>query len=232
MTTGSPTKLNPDIQSEIVRLLEIGVTIKDLCNAVGLAQRTFYGWRYRGEEVARQRQKLIDSGFDDTDPLVEVLSNDIYLAFLQAVTRGESKANVGAIVAIKSAIAGQTETTERTDTLTETRLRKETRSYVDEQGHLVKVVEEIAYDYTKILRSLTVTKLPPDWRAGMEYLRRRSPKEWAATQTDRSDFQEILVSMVKAEELSFADLEAEVGPEMALDIFQLAGKQVLRLNGG
>lgn len=226
-TSGRTSVITPAIVAEMVKLFEVGVTMTDVCASVNISTTTYYNWRQRGESAKQDYTRLLQSGYDDDDPEATEMQKDIYLQFLEAVTRAQSRANIGAVVAVKSAISGQTETMETTTTVTETRLRKEKRTLKD--GTVI--VEEVPYEYSKTTKTLTATKIPPDWRAGMEYLRRRQPKEWAGTQTTRDDFFAILVAMVKGGDADYAELEAEIGTDMALEIYKEAGKQVLRLNG-
>lgn len=220
------TMLNAELQAQIIQYLEIGVTITDLCHAVGIDIHTYYNWRNWGEQAQNDRRVLLESGYDLGDPEVVKFDANPFIPFFQATTRASARANIGAVVAIKSALTGQQETTQTVTKLTETKLRKKRITYEDGR---VEVIEE-PYDYTKTTVTDSVTKLPPDARAAFEFLRRRAPKEWAATATENTDWQPILLEMVKSGNYTYGDLEAELGPEMAMEIFQLAGKQVLRLH--
>jgi hypothetical protein len=93
-----------------------------------------------------------------------------YFDFLDASTRAMSRARVVAVTAIRSALAPQHQVTDATETVTETRLRK-----VRKDG---AVIEE-PYTYTKTVTRNSVTKLPPDWRAGIDYLKRRDKLNWS-----------------------------------------------------
>lgn len=222
----NPTKLKPELQAEFIRLMETGCTITDICASVGISVALYYNWRSRGEMVQQDRQRLLESGYDKDDEEIIEMSKEIYLGFFEATNRALARANIGAVVAIRSAIAGQTETIDKVDKVVETRLRKKKITHPDGR---VETFEE-PYDFVKTTTSTITTKIPPDWRAGMEYLRRRSAKEWAGTQTSSEDFKGLLVEMVRSGELSFGDLEKEAGTELALEVFQIAGKQVLRLH--
>lgn len=142
------SKLTPDTQARIVQLLEVGCTIEDACDQVGVSFQTYYNWRNRGE--------LATSG--------------IYLEFFEATTRAASRARVAAVTAIRSALTTQQQVTDTTETVTETKLRK-----IHKDG---AVIEE-PYTYTKTVTRNSVTKLPPDFRAGVEYLKRRDKANWS-----------------------------------------------------
>lgn len=87
--------------------------------------------------------------------------------FCEAVTRAQSNARLAATLAIRNAVQGAEQTSVTNDSVTETRLRKGANG------------EQVPYEYTKTQRSTTVTKYPPDWRAGVEYLKRRDPEHWS-----------------------------------------------------
>ena len=46
---GRPTKLTPQLQKEMVRIVQGGNYIETACDYVGLAKRTFYLWLERGK---------------------------------------------------------------------------------------------------------------------------------------------------------------------------------------
>lgn len=86
-----------------------------------------------------------------------------YLQFLEAVTRAHNNAKVIAIGTIRTALTPYKQTSVRTETYTETRLTKNGDPYEYKEERVVS----------------TVTVMPGDWRAAMEYLKRRFPDEWS-----------------------------------------------------
>lgn len=138
-------KLTPQLQNEITALLSIGATVEDTCGRVGISETAYYNWLNRGA-----------SG-----------NETLYLEFVEAITRAQSAARVNAVAAIRTAVLGAEQTSDDTETVTETRLRK------GDKG------EQVPYEYTKTIRRKTLTKYPPDWRAAIEYLKRRDNKNWS-----------------------------------------------------
>lgn len=83
--------------------------------------------------------------------------------FADAVTYAQGQAKVSATAAIKSAIKGTEQVADTEEVFTETR--------IDKSGK--------PYEYRRTKQSRTVTHLAPDWRAAIEYLKRRDPANWA-----------------------------------------------------
>ena len=50
-TTGG-TKLTPELQGELCSLVELGLSYKDACMAVGICKSVFHNWRRAGEDAA------------------------------------------------------------------------------------------------------------------------------------------------------------------------------------
>lgn len=83
--------------------------------------------------------------------------------FADAVSRARSEANIGATVVLRRAMAPHDDTRTVTKNFTETRIDAKTREPYE--YHRVEVIEE-------------VTHLQGDWRAALEFLRRRDPEHW------------------------------------------------------
>ena len=72
------TKLTPELQRDILQVLEAGATIKDACHFVGIDESTYYKWIQRGEkgksglyfEFVKSAQKAIASGSVDAVALI------------------------------------------------------------------------------------------------------------------------------------------------------------------
>ncbi len=90
------------------------------------------------------------------------------------VTRARSVAHKAATDSLMHAIkGGGTKKSAKTTIYSETRLRK----VVNEDG---KVIEE-PYEYTRKSTEQAAEELDSDWRASLEYLKRRDPVNWAET---------------------------------------------------
>ena len=154
---GRKSKLTPVLQKQIVKLLEQGNNIEDVCSQVGITSRTYYNWRERGEVV----DKLLDSV--DELPEEELL----YFQFFQATTRALQNAKVKAVSAIYGAISGQKTVEKRTLVF------KEKRFHTGEDG------KHEPYDYERTTTSTKTIQHAPDARTAIEYLKRRYPDEWS-----------------------------------------------------
>jgi hypothetical protein len=137
---GRKSKLTDDRQRKIVGLLEKGATDKDACTSVGIDESTFYLWLKDGKE-----QKSPEK-----------------IEFLEAVTRARAKVNVLATNTLRLGMLPTELETETTETITETRLKKD--------GTL--------YEYQKTTTRKSVATQPGDWRAAVEWLKRRDPEHW------------------------------------------------------
>lgn len=54
---GRPTKLTKNLHEEIVSYIEQGLTYKDVCFAVGIAESTFYDWKIEFAEFSEAIKK-------------------------------------------------------------------------------------------------------------------------------------------------------------------------------
>ncbi len=146
-----PTKLNDDMQAAIVKHLTAGVTQKDTCNAVGIAESTFCDWMVKGRNA----------------------KSGALLEFSEQVTRAKAAGLVHATIRFREGMNPYDIETEATDRTSETRLR----TIKHEDG----TIEQVPYEYTKVIRKDSVTHHPGDWRCAKDYLSRRDPKNWAET---------------------------------------------------
>lgn len=71
--TGRETKLNKEMIAEISSYIELGFTIKDTCEAVGIEQSTFFNWKNQGK---LDKENGIKSEF---------------LEFLESIKKGKHK---------------------------------------------------------------------------------------------------------------------------------------------
>jgi len=135
--------------------------------------------------------------------------------FLATVTRAEGQARFHATLAIKNAVKGTEQTTTHNETVTETRLRK------------VKTIEGIIeqpYEYTRTVRGTTVIKFPPDWRAAIEYLKRRDPEHWSdRLNVKQEDWRTEVLKLVQEGKLTHEQVLEELGSGLAEELFASAG---------
>lgn len=191
----------PELLDNLVKALQGGVTIVDACGMddVGIDESTFYNWQRRGRDAL----DVINNGG------IVAESEYVYVEFCQSVTRAIARARIGATATIVSAIKGQETRTVTTETYTETRINKFTG-------------EE--YDYVRTIKKETVSKAPGDWRAALEYLKRRDPERWSADVNLRvKDWHSEVIEYVKRGEITFAVLEEEMGSDLATELFAAAG---------
>ena len=87
----------------------------------------------------------------------------VFLEFLDAVTRAQGDAKVTAIATLRSAMTPYKQTQQTTETYTETKLNRKGEPY----------------EYKRQTERKTVTLYAGDWRAAVEYLKRRAPDEWS-----------------------------------------------------
>lgn len=86
-----------------------------------------------------------------------------FLEFLEAVTRAKVDAKVTAITTLRAAMSPTVSRTKKTHRVTET------KENVYGKPYEYKLVDEVE----------TETAIPGDWRAALEYLKRRAPDEWS-----------------------------------------------------
>lgn len=91
--------------------------------------------------------------------------------FLQATTRARAAADRAAVVAVRTALTTTKTNVHETVTFEETRLRWVN---LPDGGR-----EQQPYTYRKTTHNTKVIENPPDWRAGIEYLKRRDRDNWS-----------------------------------------------------
>lgn len=64
--TGRETKLNKEMIEKIARYIELGFTIKDTCEAVGINKDTFFEWKRQGKSDKENGIKSDFSDFSDS----------------------------------------------------------------------------------------------------------------------------------------------------------------------
>lgn len=131
--------------------------------------------------------------------------------FREAVIAAHNDAKITAIGTLRGAMSPYRQTTKSTEKYTETRVNKIT-------GEL--------YDYVEKREKKTVTLFAGDWRAAVEYLKRRHPDEWTEhVQVD--DWRTEAINLIRRGELQYAPLAEEVGIDLAAELFKSAGIAVV-----
>ncbi len=94
MAAGRKSKYTPELHADIMKMLEAGCIVEDICARAGIAVSTYYEWLDKKPE------------------------------FSEAVTRAKGAANVGATMVLRKAMMPHDTGSRTVKTLTETRLRK------------------------------------------------------------------------------------------------------------
>ncbi len=126
--------------------------------------------------------------------------------FTDAISRAQQDAKMAAMKALRVAMNPHQAVSETVETFAETRLDREGKPY----------------EYVKKVEKRTVTKFAGDWRAAIEYLKRRHYAEWG----DRSkvdDWRSEAVALIREGRLSYEALIEEFGREEADRLFVSAG---------
>ena len=202
-----PTKLTPELTGQIENLLGIGCTVEVTCSAVGIGQSTFYQWK---QQSARLRE-LAEAG---ENARAVIAGEDLpLLEFAEALTRAQARAHVVATMAVHSALVEHRYTESVPYMYSETRLRK------GRDG------EEIHYVYQEIRLRTVEHLIPPDWRAGVEFLKRRDPAAWNPPQKVEISFEEQAIKYIRAGEVEFWAMVEEFDDyDLVADLFQRAGQ--------
>ena len=158
-----PSKLTPELQDELCRLLTDWVPIETACDALGISDSTYYAWRKRGrDEVAR-----LDNWSGKKPPGKREQARREreapYVEFLEATTRAIARGEAYAIDTLRRGTLPSETVVRSTETFTETRL--------DANG--------TPYEYTRTIVREQVTESPGEWRPALEFLKRRDPQRWS-----------------------------------------------------
>jgi len=89
--TGRPSKLTPDLQTEVCRILALGCTITAACGVVGIDETSYQKWRVRGREA-------LEAGHDESHE-----TEGKYVGFLGKTTRALQRFEIGAVENIRRA---------------------------------------------------------------------------------------------------------------------------------
>lgn len=199
---GRPTSLTKPIQEEICKYLRLGVTVENICNYVGIADRTYYLWLAIG--------RACDSGEEHQNKPKTAKAQEPYLQFFQAVTRAQAEAHVNAVIALRGGMTAAITEEEWTETFSETRIRKG------------KDGESVPYTYARTKKTVKVIHHPPDPRIALEFLKRRDPRNWSDRIT-LDDDRSLAIKDIRAGVLSYEALVEAGGYEFAAGLFAEAG---------
>lgn len=92
---GRPTKLTPELQAEIVKIIKTGNYIETACAFVGINKSTFYDWLKRG---AREKQRL------EKNPRAKIKKSEaVYVEFSNAIEKALAQAEIRDVAIIGKA---------------------------------------------------------------------------------------------------------------------------------
>jgi len=150
-----PSKLNEETQRRLLAAISAGNTRRASALYGGVDERTLYGWIKRGQGKSERE------------------NNGEYFQFFQALTRAEAECEVNFVAVIKKAAAGYDtgEVRTKTKSYTETVNGSDGKPLIGKDGTPVtKTVTET--------ETVTTTAREFDWRAALEWLKRRKRADW------------------------------------------------------
>lgn len=143
--------------------------------------------------------------------------------FSEIATRAQAVARQRAIEAIRLALNVTEQKTETTELIKETRLRTVKRTL--ENGSVV--VEQVPYTHERMIAKTSTTKIPPDWRAGVEYLKRRDKEHWSdKTTVEVEDWRSKAIEDIKAGRIAYKALVEAFDTDLATQLFAEAGLSI------
>lgn len=147
---GRPIKLTPEIQRRLCDALRTGNTRTAAAAHAGIGRATFTEWMRRGRDPQFTRRNKLRADCKD------------FVDFVGAVTRAENAAEVGCVAVLQKAAHGWP--VKKTTT-------KEAKKFIGkgEDGQPIYATE---------ITTTTVEYVEHDWRAALEWLQRRHPKQW------------------------------------------------------
>lgn len=160
---GRPSKLTPELQSELCGLLTDWEPVETACGALGISDSTYYAWRKRGREEQDRLAAWPENRKAGKREQARREREAPYLEFLEATTRAIAKGEAYAVDALRRGTLPSETMVRSTETFTETRL--------DGNGK--------PYEYTRTITREQVTESPGEWRPALEFLKRRDPRRWS-----------------------------------------------------
>lgn len=151
-------KLTPTLQQEIVDALITGATIEMVCASVGISKTIYYQWIECGLAWSS------DSSHNRMPHLIK--DRNTLAEFAEVVIHAQAQAHMLATEALHSALLPSEVVHNTAEVVTETRINAKTNK---------------PYTYTKEIKRSAITENPPDWRAAVEFLKRRDATNWGAT---------------------------------------------------
>jgi len=97
---GRRTTLTPELQSDLVKIIQIGNYYVTACRYVGVPESTFYRWLERGEKEIARIIEIEEKKGKEVRPNKREL---IYVEFWEAIKRADSSSEVTAMLKVKSA---------------------------------------------------------------------------------------------------------------------------------
>lgn len=144
--------------------------------------------------------------------------------FKEAITQAQAKARRAAVMAIRINLAETKSKTAETVIFEETRLRWV--AIKNEAGQVIGK-EQQPYTYRKTTVTNREAQTPPDWRAGVEYLKRRDRDHWSdKTTVQVDDWRSQAIEDIKAGKISFEALRDAFDHETATELFTAAGASI------
>jgi hypothetical protein len=204
-------EVRPQLLKDTCDLLEKGITIPDMAARLGYGASTFHNWRARGMTEIDRR---IEQGDADKLSGKEQRRRDkeqLYVDFLEATMRAEADARIAAVEVLRAGMQPSKIESATIETFSETRLNKKGEPYV----------------YTRTTKKTSMTQQPGDWRAALEYLKRRDVAQWSERhQIKVDDWRSEAIEYIRRGELSFEALAEEFDRDLATELFKAAGVPV------
>lgn len=200
-----PTKFTPDLVQRLLYLLSCGCNVADSCAEVGISEQTYRNWRNESKRLEDDANRRMNACITPDELL--------FLGFFGATTRAQARARVTAVMAVNTGLVATEQVETVIEAFTETRFRRG------------KDGVEIPYEYRRTLHKTVVREIPPDWRAGIEYLKRRMPEEWS----DRikvEDWHDRVIADIQDGLIDYEEFAKAFDYDLATKLFKAAGVPV------
>jgi len=135
----------------------------------------------------------------------------LYSEFLDAITRARVAAKTKAVATVNSSMSPTKTIQTVTETFSETR--------VNMYGS--------PYEYKRTRERTTVTVVPGNPNAAIEYLKRRHPEEWSEKRiVEHQDWRSEALSLIRDGKLDYHVAVQEFGRDLAIELFESVGVSV------